>query len=65
MELAFEPWACDPSRPVHGWPQNELQRIEVSQQNRLAQEPGAVISGSIGGMQTKLIDYGNFMKFRK
>ncbi len=36
------------------WPKNQVQ-------NKLAQEPGAVLSGLIEVMQTKLVDFNNYV----
>ena len=44
---------------------HEIQRIEIVLQNQLAQDPGAVLSGLVETMQTKLVDYNDFVCFKK
>ncbi len=43
----------------------ELQRIVEEIQNKLNQDPDAVHAGLIGAMQTKLVDYTNYVKARR
>ena len=57
MDRAFEPVA--PRAWVTLFWVHEIQRIEIAFQNKLAQEPGAVLSGLVETMQTKLVDYNN------
>ena len=63
MEMAFELVA--PRAWVTLFWVHEIQRIEIAFQNKLAQEAGAVLSGLIETMQTKLADYNNFLSFKK
>ena len=54
MERAFEPVAPSAWTTLF-WVQ-EIQLVEIALQNKLAQEPGAVLSG---------LDYNNFVSFKK
>ncbi len=53
MEIAFEPVA--PRAWATLFWVREIELIEVELQNKLVQEPGAVLSGLIEAMQTKLV----------
>ena len=63
MKRAFEP--VTPRAWVNLFWVHEIQLIEVAFQNKLAQEPVTVLSGLIEAVQTKLVDYFNFVRFRK
>ena len=63
MERVFAPVA--PRAWVSLFWVHEIQRIEIAFQNKLAQEPGAVLSGLIETMHTKLVDYNNFVSLKK
>ena len=60
MEIIFEPVAST----TLFWVQ-DLQRIEVALQNKLAKDPGAVLENLTRTMQTTLVDYNTFVNFKK
>ena len=62
MERAFEPVA--PRAWVTLFWVHAIQMIEIAFQNKLAQEQGTVLSGLVETMQTKLVDYNNFVSFK-
>ena len=63
LESAFKPVA--PRAWVTLFWVHVIQLIEIAFQNKLAQEPGAVLSGLIETMHTKLVDYNNFVSLKK
>ena len=63
MKRAFEP--VTPRAWVTLFWVHAIQMIEIAFQNKLAQEPGAVLSGLVETMQTKLVDNNNFGSFKK
>ncbi len=64
LERAFEPLA-PPSTHVTLFWLRELQRIEISLQNKLSQDLDAMHMGLIEVMQTKMVDYLSFVKVKR
>jgi hypothetical protein len=61
---AFEPLEPPSAQVTLSW-LRELQRIEITLQNKLIQDLDAVHTGLIEVMQTKMVDYSSFVKVKK
>ena len=63
MERFFEPVAPR-AQTTLSWVR-DLQRIEISLQNKLSQDQRAVLTDITRTLETKLVDYNTFANFRK